>query len=159
MLIKLTGMAHPDLNGANAVYVDASRVLLICPGYFEPMRLDEVNRRKQITAQIWAAAESLHEKVHGYIPDMTDPVAIQWMQTARAGCSEVSEAYRAINRLGPESYHPRLECTEVQLACGTALEHGVMLTRVWVKETPEEVSEKVAVAISQAEGRAIRRAV
>jgi hypothetical protein len=36
-----------------------------------------------------------------------------------------------------------VECTEVQLACGTALEHGVMLTRVWVTETPEDVFEKI----------------
>lgn len=39
-----------------------------------------------------------------------------------------------------DDYHPRLACTEVQLACGTALEHGVMLTRIMVTETPDEVA-------------------
>ena len=156
MLIKLTGTPNPDLNGGkpSPVYIDASRVLLICPSYIEPPRLDEVNRRKGLLSRIWAGAETLHEKVSSYIPNMTDPVALEWMQTVRAACGEVSEAYRAINRIGPDAFHPRVECTEIQLACGTALEHGVMLTRVWVNETPEEVHKAVEEARSWSDPRA-----
>ncbi len=145
MLIKLTGVPHPDLHGDQAppVFVDASRVLLVCAGHVEHSKLEVVKQRKDFISKMWVAAEALHEKVHAYIPNMTDPVALEWMQTVRAGCSEMSEAYRAINRVGPDAYHPRVNCTEVQLACGTALEHGVMLTRVWVSESPEEVYEAV----------------
>src|SRR5205823_2322924 len=64
-LIKLTGVPHPDLSAgvAHPVYIDASRVLLICPSHVEHPKLDAVNRRKEVISQIWAAAEALHEKV------------------------------------------------------------------------------------------------
>lgn len=155
MLIKLTGVPHPELHGGQAqpVYIDASRVLLICPSHLEQTRLDAVKERKAIITRIWSAAEALHEKVHAYIPDMTDPVAVGWMQTVRAACGEMSEGYRAINRIGPDAFHPRVDCTEVQLACGTALEHGVMLTRVWVSEPPEKIAELVDLTMKNAEAR------
>lgn len=162
MLIKLTGVAHPDLNGGRPapVYIDASRVLLISAGHTRHAKLDSADRKRLIYDRLSAAAFELSQKVTDYVPDMADKVALDWMMNARAGAAAVNEAYRAWAHAGrEEDFHPRVDCTEVQLACGTALEHGVMLTRVWVSESPEEVEEKVAKAISAAEGRAIRRAI
>ena len=75
---------------------------------------------------------------------MTDPVAVEWMSRAREAASLVTQAHELWARSWKvEDQHPVQSCTEIQLACGTALEHGVMLARVWVSETPEEVAALV----------------
>lgn len=162
MLIKLTQLAHPDLNGGRPqpCYIDASRVLLICQGHFQYPKIGVAERNKELYDSFYNGVNKLADMVNDYIPPMTDPVAVGWMKTIQTASMEVQAAYRlwgsSYNR---QDYHPRMECTEVQLACGTALEHGVMLTRVWVTETPEQVEEKIAKATSAQEGRAMRRAV
>ena len=147
MLIKLTGVPHPDLNGGKAqpVYIDASRVLLICQGHVTYPKIGAVERNRALYDDLYRGACTLAEKVNGYIPQMTDPVAVGWMKTANAAAVAVNEAYAAWGRAYNEgNYHPRVDCTEVQLACGTALEHGVMLTRVWISEPVDFVAELVA---------------
>ena len=145
-LIKLTGVSHPDLNGgvAQPVYIDASRVLLICQGHHQFPKIGSLERNKDLYAKLRAGATKLSEIVNGYIPKMDDPTAVGWMrvcQTAAQAALDVTrEWYQAS---GTQDYHERMDCTEVQLACGTALEHGVMLTRVWVSETPEEVMRAI----------------
>ena len=146
VLIKLTGVPHPDLNDGlpQPVYIDASRVLLICQGHHEWPKIGSIERHRELYDRLYRASTALAEKTQAYVPDMTDPVAVAWMRTAQVTAQAVSDAYRAWGgSYNHEDSHPRIDCTEVQLACGTALEHGVMLTRVWVSESPEEVYAKV----------------
>lgn len=65
--------------------------------------------------------------------------ADRWL-VAKEAAASLQAAYHMVSHAmrGP-AYHPAIDCTVVQLACGTALEHGVMLARVFVTETPEEV--------------------
>lgn len=142
-LVKLTGVPHPDLNGGKpqAVYIDASRVLLITQGHHQFPKIGSIERKQELAQKFYDAACNLSDHVGKYLPAMDDPVALGWMNTARVTATEVQNAYQKYSYLSrSEDYHPRVDCTEVQLACGTALEHGVMLTRVWVSESPEEVS-------------------
>jgi hypothetical protein len=151
MLIKLTGVPHPDLNGGKPqpVYIDASRVLLIIQGHHQYPKIGAVEANQDMLQALWAGVNRLTDKVNGYVPEMHDPVAVKWMTEARSAAQQVSSAYADVrNAAGQIAYHPRVDCTEVQLACGTALEHGVMLTRVWVSETPEEVAEAVTKRLS-----------
>jgi hypothetical protein len=150
MLIKLTGVPHPDLNGGKPqpVYIDASRVLLICQGHFQYPKIGAVEENQERMMALWRGVNRLADKTNDYIPDFHDPVAVKWLQEVRAASALVSNAYADVRKADPNVFHPRMECTEVQLACGTALEHGVMLTRVWVSETPEEVAEAVTKRLS-----------
>lgn len=148
-LIKLTGVPHPDLNGgvAQPVYIDASRVLLICQGHHQFPKIGSLERNHENYSRLRSGAEKLAEIVNGYIPKMDDPTAVGWMRVAQVAAQAVSDAARSWREAaGLQDYHPRMDCTEVQLACGTALEHGVMLTRVWVSETPEEVMRAIQYA-------------
>lgn len=150
MLIKLTGVPHPDLNGGKpqAVYIDASRVLLIAQNWHRYPKIGVQDSYNELHSKLFLATSELAEKVSGYIPSMSDPVAVGWMQTAQVAAGAVSEAYRNWGAAHNEqAFHPRVECTEVQLACGTAIEHGVMLTRVCVTESPDEVARAVQKAI------------
>jgi hypothetical protein len=146
-LIKLTGIPHPDLNGGrpNAVYIDASRVLLIIQGHCQHAKISSIEQKQEEYGKLRAGAMRLTAVVDGYMPKMDDPLAVGWMRTAQMAAHAVTEAAREWhNWIRENDYHPRVDCTEVQLACGTALEHGVMLTRVWVSETPEQVADLVA---------------
>lgn len=143
MLIKLTGVPHPDLNGGNSqpLYIDASRVLLIARGWQQFPKIGSIDGKQELSRALYGAACRLQDHVNAYIPKMQDPVAVEWMMTARAAAMDVQNAYQKWTYGSKEQdYHPRVDCTEVQLACGTALEHGVMLTRVWVQESPEQVA-------------------
>lgn len=150
MLIKLTAVSNPDIDEGreHTVYVDASRVLFITRGTVQFTKVASGEERRIAYDKLWNGVQILTEQVGAYIPSMTDPVAVEWMTRARETVQQISNAYsmwgRAYTQL--DSY-PRQSCTEVQLACGTALEHGVMLTRVWVKESPEEVAGKVEFAM------------
>lgn len=146
-LIKLTGVPHPDLNDGKpqAVYIDASRVLLIARGHHQFPKIGSIESRQELARTMYAASCKLSDKVNEYIPTMTDPVAVDWMMNIRGVATDVQNAYQKWSYVSRESdFHPRMECTEVQLACGTALEHGVMLTRVWVNESPEDVAGKIS---------------
>jgi len=146
MLIKLTSVPNPDLNGGQSqpCYIDASRVLLITQGSFRFAKADSVEAKRKLADDLYGAAMKLSDAVGGYTPSMTDPVAVEWMQRARETSSLVTKAYTDWSRSwNVDDQHPRVDCTEVQLACGTALEHGVMLIRVWVTERPEEVAHRV----------------
>jgi hypothetical protein len=145
-LIKLTAIPHPDLNGGKPqpVYIDASRVLLILGSHHQHPKIGSVERKREEYMRLRAGAQKLAEIVDGYMPKMDDPIAVGWMRTAQMSAAAVSEAAREyFNALGEPDLHERVDCTEVQLACGTALEHGVMLTRVWVSESPDEVVGKI----------------
>jgi hypothetical protein len=142
MLIKLTGVPHPDLNGGKPqpIYIDASRVLLIIQGHQTYPKIGSIEANREAYEKMARFAHELATKVNDYTPDMMDPAAVAWLRTMSGAAQELSHAAHEWGRAySVGNFHPMIECTEVQLACGTALEHGVMLTRVWVSETPEQV--------------------
>jgi len=152
MLIKLTAVPNPDIEDGreHPVYIDASRVLFITRESVQFTKLASGEERRAAYDQLWKGVQILTEQVGAYIPNMSDPVAVGWFTRARETVQQVSNAYAMWSRAYTNlDNYPRQSCTEVQLACGTALEHGVMLTRVWVKESPEEVYD----AITTASGR------
>lgn len=145
-LIKLYSLPHPDLNGGRSqpVYIDASRVLLITRSHHQHPKIGAIEAAQELHRKLYEGTEKLNAMVNGYVPKMDDPTAVGWMRVANNTAHEVCEAYRLFGAAkGMGAYHPMVECTEVQLACGTALEHGVMLTRVWVTESPEQVADLV----------------
>ena len=147
MLIKLTGVVHPDLNGGRPapVYIDPSRVLVIAVSTQRFSKTGSFERNQELYGRLRLSAEKLAEAVNGYMPKMDDPVAVEWLRTAQMAAHSVSEASRAwYSATGQQDYHDPIDCTEISLACGTALEHGVMLSRVWVSESPEEVAALLA---------------
>ena len=149
-LIKLTSVAHPDLNGGEPqpVYIDASRVLLIIQGHCQHPKLGSVERNREAYERLSKVSHEFATKVNQYeVPNLHDPAAVSWMKQISGMSGELAHAANEWGRayqIG--AYHPRVDCTEVQLACGTALEHGVMLTRVWVSESPEEVCRAIEAA-------------
>jgi enamine deaminase RidA (YjgF/YER057c/UK114 family) len=146
-LIKLQGVPHPDLNGGKpqAVYIDASRVLLIIQGHVSHPKIGSVENQRDLYDQLHEASERLNRTINEYIPNMTDPVAVEWVRTINGMGAAVNDAYHHWGQAYRQGkYHPSVDCTEVQLACGTALEHGVMLTRVWVSDSVEDVALAVA---------------
>ena len=142
-LIKLTALAHPDLAGGNPwpVYVDASRVLLITRSSHQFLKLGAADLKREVYDDLWAGARRLEKLLNEKMPDEIDTQeAAKWSKELRMLSSDIQTAYSAWGQAyRQDDLHPRVECTEVQLACGTALEHGVMLTRVMVTETPDEV--------------------
>jgi hypothetical protein len=150
VLIKLTGVPHPDLNGGKPqpIYIDASRVLLIIQGHQRYPKIEAVERGRELLDQLWRLSADLARRANEYIPDFTDPVAMEWVKKIATAAMAVNDAYGSWAKSYQQGdYHPMVECTEVQLACGTALEHGVMLTRVWVSESPDEVAVLVRRAV------------
>lgn len=146
MLIKLTAVPNPDIDeGATSpCYVDATRIIAITRSFVEFRKIESVQRKRRLHDQLYAAAVALWDEVGEYIPKMTDPLAVEWMQRARETASKVTQAHEIWGRAyREEDVYPAKMCTELQLACGTALEHGVMLARVWVSETPEQVVDKI----------------
>lgn len=148
--IRLTQVAHPDLNGGQStpVFLRSEDVIVINRGQqtFTKMGSQEAHRQ---------ALESLHEEVQrineeanrapSMVPhDEEDAKKIDRFMRVREAAAALNAAWGLIQRAasGP-SYYPAIECTEVCLACGTALEHGVMLARIWVTETPEEVARAI----------------
>lgn len=150
-LIKLTGVAHPDMNGGRPqpVYIDSTRVLSIAPAFVALHKEGAYERQRQ-------AIESLHEEVSRVVSELNaqepnfhpdnEAEAAQtqtWMRAKDAAASLSAAANMCTKYANQTETHPRVPCTEVCLACGTGLEHGVMLMRVMVSETPEQVADAV----------------
>ena len=158
-LIKLTALTHPEVNGGTPypVYVDASRVLLISRSSHQFLKMGAADLKREVYDDLWAGARRLEKLLNEKMPDEIDTQeAAKWAKEIRMLAREVQEAYSAWGQAyRQDDFYPRVECTEVQLACGTALEHGVMLTRVMVTETPEEVNDKVMRMLDWMAGRAM----
>lgn len=143
MLIKLTGVPHPELDDGvpRPVYIDPRKVIVVVRGHIEQPKLGSAAKRRALYTELFAATSALQQMISDYVPRMDDPVAVEWMLKAQATARAVNNAYDrwASAYKADEISHPPVACTEVHLSCGTALEQGVMLTRVFVSETPEEV--------------------
>lgn len=150
-LTQVQNLNRPD-EVPTSCYLDPSRILVITR--------EEINQRKEGSEEAnRQALEILHQEVHrvgdelGAIPTLTPEDEHQaksvnrWAQ-AKDGAASLMAAYSEVSRTAAApSYHKPIECTVVQLACGTGLEHGVMLARVYVRETPDEVVQLIGIAL------------
>ena len=142
-MIRLTQIPHPDLHGGQPqpAYVDASRILMITTGLIGLPKRAAKEDRQAALQRLWEATYKLTNQVSEYQPQMDDPVAVGWMLQTRETAGVLRAAYEAASKAyAAGDFHPDQECTEVQMACGTGLEHGVMLAKVWVIESPTEVA-------------------
>lgn len=148
-LIKLTGIGHPDIDGGrpSAVYVDPTRILTVEAGTTQyPKHMSIENHRQTLNGLFEeverVVGEAKQRRVHH------DPQNEQHCREndtflwARDSAAALTAAYQLVARTAstPELY-PLMPCTTLSLACGTGLEHGVMLSRVFVKESPEDVAK------------------
>lgn len=150
-LMRLTALAHPDIDEgkAKSIYVDPTRILVIERNVNRFTKEGSHERRRQ-------AMTSLFEEVERVVAESkTLPMTMaadneeqarandRWMW-ARESAASLQTAYHLVSRASSEpEYYPKQDCTIVCLACGTGLEHGVMLSRVMVTETPEEIAAKL----------------
>lgn len=152
MLLKLTGLSNPDNDQGrqSAVYIDASRILVIERGRLGFAKQGSIEANRQAT-------EILHQEVHRIANELTarvpsmvpendrDAERVRMYMQAKDAAASLMAAFGEVSRTANSSdYYPAIDCTCISLACGTALEHGVMLSRVYVHETPEEVAEMIS---------------
>lgn len=147
MLIKLTAVPHPDLNGGKPwpIYVDPRHVLFITRTVHHHVKLMHGDLKREVADDLYEHAQRLNKLLSEKWPNAIDTSeAADWAKKLHMAGHAVNEAYQVWARAYREQdLHPRVECTEIQLACGTALEHGVMLARTWVTESPEQVADLV----------------
>lgn len=143
MLLKLTSPEVPGEPAKNRTcYVDPRHIIMITREMFEPVKRKVLEERNETIEDLWRGTRQLATIVSGYMPSMDDPTAVGWMVQAKEAANHVGAIYTELNRVhkGETPRHPAQEVTVVHLGCGTALEHGVMLAKVWVVETPEEIA-------------------
>lgn len=147
MLIKLTGIPHPDVNGGQSwpIYIDATRVLFITRSIHRPVKMMNSNLKAELYDDLYDSTRRLHEHLQKVWPtEIDNQEAAAWAKTMTMASQAVNEAYSQWNRsYRADEFWAPVECTEIQLACGTALEHGVMLARMWCMEQPDEVAKTI----------------
>lgn len=146
-LIKLTGVPHPDLHVGRPmpVYLDATRVLFISASRHQRIRMMAADLKREAYDDMWTGVQRLTKLLNEKMPtEIDNQEAAKWAKDLHLLSHSVQDSYSAWGRsFRAEDYYPPIDCTEVQLACGTALENGVMLSRVWVSEPPEKVAELI----------------
>lgn len=147
-LIELTALPHPDMNEGKSwpVFVDASRILNITRGRHQNLRLDRQRLKIEVYDDLFFGIQRLTRLLMDKMPtEIDNQEAAKWAKEMHAVSHDVQECYSVWGRAyRSEDFHPPTECTEIQLACGTALEHGVMLARIFVVEQPDEVVRRMA---------------
>lgn len=146
-LIKLHQAPHPEApTPAGTCLIDPTRILVVSRGsWIPPARAMTEARRQSI--------EALHDEVNRVIAEantMPQVLAVEnkedeikakrciaYREAAQELTTAANLVYRVTNQVAS---HKEIDCTVVQLACGTGLEHGVMLANVFVVETPEEIA-------------------
>jgi hypothetical protein len=150
-LLKLTGIGHPDIDEGRqeAVFIDPSRILVIERAHTAHLKERSSEEHRQALQQLWEEVQRVNDEAvampRTLMPESEHEARQmdRWM-SAREASASLNAAYGLVSRaLNQPAYHPRIYCTCVQLACGTGLEHGVMLARVFVTETPEEVASQM----------------
>lgn len=148
-MIRLTGInniEYPD-DQQLPVYVDPDAIIMINLGYSQfPMRGPQ-EQHKAATASLWEEVERVTSTLTGPAPNMAptneeEAQKVTEWANARQAAQDLTAAARLVDHYANRiTYGERIKCTEIALSCGTALEHGVMLSRVWVQETPEQIVE------------------
>lgn len=149
-MIQLTGVPHPDINNGEQtpVFIDESRVLVIEQSTTQFTKRRSAEKYRQ-------AVQGLHQEVERVRSELSETPPMvptteneaeqirRWVQ-AKDCAGALQAAYGLVaNAANHVESHPPVDCTCVSLACGTGLEHGVMLSRVFVTESPAEVAHRV----------------
>lgn len=146
-MIKLTALPHPDLPGPpRHLYVAASAIILIAPQRMGHPKLGVVDAWRQNIQILYEEVERVAHELSMFPPNMhpeseKEATELQRWANRKDIANSLNAAYSMVQKSAAETHqrHPDTDCTEVSLSCGTALEHGVMLSRVYVTETPEEI--------------------
>lgn len=146
-MIRLTGINNIEYSDERQlpVYVDASAIIMITLGYTQFPKRSDQEQRNRATAGLWEEVERVTATLSGPAPNMApsceeEAQKVTDWANARQAAQDLHAAARLVDHYtNRASYGERIKCTEIALSCGTALEHGVMLSRVWVQETPEQI--------------------
>ena len=149
MFIRLTAIPQQDdVEGtARKVFVDANRIIMITSGKMRFPDPKAAENRHQVMNGLWDEVARVTVALNANVPSFTpnteqEAKALQDWAQAKQAAQDLTTAANMVKHYADEKgYKDAIECTEVSLACGTALEQGVMLTRVWVTETPEQVAD------------------
>lgn len=145
MLIKLTSVGHPDIDGGvgQAIYIEANRVLAVGRARIAQSREGAYEEHQQALARLTQEIERVGGDISRMRINFEDPDQASTIQQLRDQQVRLHNTHMKLMQItsGPFN-HPRFNCTEVCLACGT-VEHSVMLSRHYVSETPDEVYVKL----------------
>lgn len=153
--IKLTGIGDPERpnQSPHPVYIDPSRVLVITRGVTRVTKQQSMDAHRQamdaLHAEVSGAVAQLNERQPKTVTDTLEDHEkdIKLVMEMRAVAQALSGAANLVGHYARQTEcHPDTECTLVQLACGTGLEHGVMLACVYVQEAPDEVARLIDLA-------------
>lgn len=149
MLIKLTGVSHPDQPGETPIYIDAARVICITRSVVSYNKKGAEEAYRQALESLWDEVIRVGDEVNNMqkrvAPENEEEARATELWLKRKGVAdELGNAYKLVSYYAKTPLrHPEVRCTQVDLACGTALEQGVMLTHVWVTESPDEVARLI----------------
>lgn len=146
-MIHLTGVPHPDLPDANrSVFLDRDAIILITPSRMSHTKLHATEDWRQNVQILYEEVERVSHELSMFPPNMrpdSEKEAKEFQRWANRKdiANSLTAAFNMVQKsaAGANTRHPDVDCTEISLSCGTALEHGVMLSRVYVTETPERV--------------------
>lgn len=146
MLVRLTGLPDPDTHKARPVYIESRNVLVIERGSVSFPKRGAQEAYRQAMWALYDEVTRVNEEAAALTahmaPDNEEKAkeSNRWF-VAREAAQSLTTAYKLVSGelKNSAAIHPAVECTIVSLACGTALESGVMLSRVYVTESPDEV--------------------
>lgn len=147
-MIKLTGVNAPERanEAPGSIYVDPDAIITICTAFQRFERRQDREQQIAATKSLWEEVERVTAALAGgeapklTVESQVDADRLQGWANARQAAADLTAAARLVdNYANRASYTEPMRCTEIALSCGTAIEHGVMLSRLWVRETPEEV--------------------
>lgn len=145
-MLKLTAIAHPDLNDGKpyAVYVDPAHIVLIERTKMSQERYGWRDRQHELVSLFWDEVERTVGEMRGDQPNMAPQSqeeandAKRWLQRRDIAAS-IQAAYGIVNQQSREAHrYPPVECTCVQLSVPNAQFH--MLPAIYVTESPDEVA-------------------
>jgi hypothetical protein len=151
MLIKLTGIGHPDFEDGKPqpTYIEASCVITIERGSTAQAKHMAVENHRQALQCLWNECERVSAEVNNMAPKTMTPENEQeaakinkWFN-AKQAADALNAACGLVARARQDEYYPMVACTVICLSCGTETGHGVMLSRVFVQESPERVAALV----------------
>jgi hypothetical protein len=150
-LMKLTGLVHPDINAGkpSPVYIDPVKILVIERGVHQQTKFGSLEAHRQAVWGLHDCVDMVRSEL-GALPKNIAPTSEDeakqtdfWFR-AKEAADQLNSAVHLVGQYAKDaSMYPLTECTIVSLSCGTALEQGVMLSRVFVSETPDEIVAKL----------------
>ena len=146
-MIKLTAVQHPDLPPAERhVYLRADAIIMIAPTRLGQTKLRAAEDWRQNVQILYEEVERVSHEISSFPPNIhpeseREVRELQVWANRKDIANSLATAYNMVQKsaAATNTRHPDVDCTEVSLSCGTALEHGVMLSRVYVQESPDQI--------------------